>query len=86
MTALSIFFASEKDLYISADDNTLLSIAKSVTLLAETLMAESQNAMKWFSENKMMINPENFKLIVIQKGSQTIKSKQFFIENDVAVG
>ena len=49
-------------------------------------MAESQNAMKWFSENKMMINPENFKLIVIQKGSQTIKSKQFFIENDIAVG
>ena len=86
MTAFLIFFASEKDLYISADDNTLLSIAKSVTLLAETLMAESQNAMKWFSENKMMINPENFKLIVIQKGSQTIKSKQFFIENDVAVG
>ena len=35
-----------------ADDNALSSFAKSVTLLVEILMAESQNAIKWFSENK----------------------------------
>ena len=36
-----------------ADDNTLSSFAKSVTLLVEILMTESQNAIKWFSENKI---------------------------------
>ena len=60
-----------------ADDNTLSSFAKSVTLLLEILMTESQNAIKCFSENKMIVNPDKF----IQKGNQTSKLKQFLIEN-----
>ena len=67
-----------------ADDNTLSSFAKSVTLLVEILMAESQNAIKWFSENKMIVNPDKFKSIIIQKSNQTSKPKQFLIRNDVA--
>ena len=39
-----------------ADDNTLSSFAKSVTLLVEILTTESQNAIKWFSKNKMIVN------------------------------
>ena len=58
--------ASEQDF---ADDDTLSSFAKSVTLLVEILMAESQNAIKWFSENKMIVNPDKFKLIIIQKSN-----------------
>ena len=42
-------------------DNTLSSFAKSVTLLVEILMAESQNAVKRFSENKIFVNPDKFK-------------------------
>ena len=61
-------FASEKRLYINfADDDTLSSFVKSVTLLVEILMAESQNVVKWFSENKMIVNPDRFKSIIIQK-------------------
>ena len=61
-------FASEKRLYINfADDDTLSSFVKSVTLLVEMLMAESQNAIIWFSENKMIVNPDKFKSIIIQK-------------------
>ena len=60
-----------------ADDNTLSSFAKSVTLLLEILMTESQNAIKCFSENKMIVNPDKF----IQKGNQTSKLKQFLIGN-----
>ena len=56
-----------------ADDNTLSSFAKSATLLVEILMAESQNAIKWFSENKMMVNPDKFKSIIIQKSNQSTK-------------
>ena len=50
-----------------SDDNTLSSFAKSVTLLVEILMAEPQNAIKWFSENKMMVNPDKFKSILFKK-------------------
>ena len=39
------------------DDDTLSPFAKSITLLLEILMAESQIAIKLFSENKMIGNP-----------------------------
>ena len=48
-------------------------------------MAESQNAMKWLSENKMIVNPDKFKSIIIPKSDQTSKPKQFLIGNDVVV-
>ena len=56
-----------------ADDNTLSSLAKSATLLMEILMAESQNAIKWFSETKIMVNPDKFKSIIIEKSNQSTK-------------
>ena len=62
---------------------TIISFAKSVTLLVEILMAESQNAIKWFSENKMIVNPDKFKSVIVQKSSQTTKPKQFLIGNEV---
>ena len=30
-------------------------------------MTESHNAIKWFSENKVIVNPDKFKSIIIQK-------------------
>ena len=48
-----------------ADDNTLSSFGKSVMLLVEILMTESQNVIKWFSENKMIVNLDKFKSITI---------------------
>ena len=65
-----------------ADDNTL-PLSKSVTLLMKILMAESQNANKWFSESKMIVNPDKFKSIFIQKNNQTSKPKQFLIGSDI---
>ena len=29
-------------------------------------MAESQNAIKWFPENKIIVNPDEFKSVIIQ--------------------
>ena len=60
-----------------ADDITLSSFAKPIMLLVEVLMAESQNAIKWFSGNKMIVNPDKYKSIIIQKSNQTSKPKQF---------
>ena len=47
----------------------------------EILMAESQNAIKWFSENKTIVNSDKFKFIIIRKSHQTSKPKQFLIGN-----
>ena len=54
-----------------------------VTLLVEILVAKSQNAIKWFSENKMIVNPNKFKSIIIQKSNQTSKPKEILIGNSV---
>ena len=65
-----IFFCIRKaSVHNFGDGNTLLSFAKSVTLPVEILMAESQNAMKGFSENKIIVNPDKFKSIIIQKSN-----------------
>ena len=83
---LNLFFFCIKKVVIHnfANDNTVSSFAKFVTLLVEILMTESQNAIKWFSENKMIVNPDKFESITIQKSSQTSKPKQFLIGNEVA--
>ena len=62
-----------------ADDNTF---AKSVKFQVEILMAESENAIKWFSEKYIIVNPDKFKSITIQKSNQTSKPKQFLIGKD----
>ena len=78
-----LFSIREASVHNFADDNMLSSFAKYVTLLMEILMAESPNAIKWFSENKMIVNPDKFKSIIIQTSNQTSKPKQFLIGNDV---
>ena len=45
-------------------------------------MAESENAIKWFSEKYIIVNPDKFKSITIQKSNQTSKPKQFLIGKD----
>ena len=52
-------------------------------MLVEILTTESQSAIKWFSEDKMIVNPDKFKSVVIHKSSQTSKPKQFLTGNDV---
>ena len=51
-----------------ADDNTLLSVfTRTIHELVHLL-----TAIKWFSENKMIVNPNKFKAIVISKTNLTI--------------
>ena len=64
-----------------ADDNIPSSFIRSVKLLLEILIAESENATEWFSDNKMIVNPDKFKSIIIQK--KPIKQKTVLIGNNV---
>ena len=79
-------FVWEKHLYIIhnfADDNTLSSFAKSVKFLVEILMAESHNPIKWFSENKMIANPDKFKSVISSIVHEVIRGNfklHFFYE------
>ena len=50
-----------------ADDNTPSSFARSIKLLLEILIAESKNAIKWFSDNKTIVNPTNLNPLLFKK-------------------
>ena len=66
-----------------ADDNILSSFTSSVKLLLETLIAEFEYVIKCFSDNKIIVNPDKFKSITVQKSNQKVKAKQFLIQSDV---
>ena len=77
------YFASEKYLYIILLMIIHYHLQNLLRFLVEILTTESQNTIKWFSENKVIVNPDKFKSSFIYKSSQTSKPKQFFIGNDV---
>ena len=50
-----------------ADDDSLSNIAKTVDSLKQALGSECKLAIKWFHENKMIVNPDKFHTIVLDK-------------------
>ena len=50
-----------------ADDNSLSNITKTIDSLKQTLESECKLAIKWFHENKMIVDPDKFQVIVLHK-------------------
>ena len=50
-----------------ADDNTLSAWEETVSKLIETLKSESNIAIDWFTKNEMIINPDKFLPIILDK-------------------
>ena len=60
------------------DNNSLSAAAKTVTELKNTLQSESEVIINWFKNNKMIVNPEKFQAIILDKqkhdhSNETIK-------------
>ena len=60
----------KSQLYNFADDNTISAKANSTDDLLKILKEESESAVKWFRENNMIVNPEKFQPLVLQKGNK----------------
>ena len=73
---LSILVAS---VYNCADYNSLRNIAKTIDSLKKTLESERKVAIKWFHENKMIINPDKFQAIVLDKCRASNNEVKFII-------
>ena len=61
------FFVSSASMHNFADDNSLSAAAKAVTELKNTLQSESDVIINWFKDNKMIVNPEKFQAIILDK-------------------
>ena len=54
-------------LYNFADDNTLFAFAATVSRLIKILESEPEVVIDWFKKNKMVVNPDKFQAIILDK-------------------
>ena len=78
-------FVSSTSMYNFADDNSSSAAAKTVTELKNTLQSESKVIINWFKNNKMMVNSENLRAIILDKqkhdySNESIKSDNKAVE------
>ena len=66
-----------------ADDNTLPCFAKTVKHLINVLKEESEVAINRFSSNKMIVNPDKFKSIILTKNKSDDIPTGFSIGTDI---
>ena len=64
-----------------ADDDSLSATAKTDTELKNTLQSESEVIINWFKNNKMIVNPEKFQAIILDKQKHDYSNKTIKFDN-----
>ena len=64
-----------------ADDNTLFSWGETLSKLIGTLESESNIAIDWFTKNEMIINPDKFQAIILDKKKSNLTNIPLTIDN-----
>ena len=89
-----MFFINEEKLANFANDNTIYVAKRDLNELLRLLENESEKAIKWFSDNNMIVNPKKFQTIIMNRQNRSnhkccltinnaeIKSK----ESDIRLG
>ena len=67
------FWIKNAELHNFADDNTISCAENTLTKLIENLEQESHTAITWFRENSMIVNPDKFQSILIDRKHQNDK-------------
>ena len=79
------FLVSNVSMYNFPDYNTLPAIVKTVRELKNTLQSESEVVINWFKNNEMIVNPEKFQAIILDKQKHEnliIKQLRLFLLSD----
>ena len=61
------FFVSNVSLHNFADDNTLSAFAETILELIDILQSGSEIVIDWFKNNKIIVNPNKFQAILLDK-------------------
>ena len=75
------FFIEKASMHNLADDNTLSAWGERVSKLIDTLESESNIAIAWFTKNKMIINPDKFQAIILDKKKSNLTNIPLNIDN-----
>lgn len=77
-----LWFITEGEVCNYADDTTLYNSNKDLNILHNNIELDSANAINWFKMNKMKLNPDKCKLLVVGQKDHpvTVKVGDFVIE------
>ena len=64
-----------------ADDNTLSAWGETVSKVIDTSESESNIAFDWFTKNEMIINPDKFQAIILDKKKSNLTNTSLTIDN-----
>ena len=71
------FFIESSSIHNFADDNTLSAWANTISDLINKLESDSNIAIEWFKMNKMIVNPNKFQAIVLNKKRSDLANTNF---------
>ena len=75
-----ILFLENSDIINFADDNTVSAMANTIPDLLKILESESDVAIKWFQNNDMIVNPDKFQAIIVNKHSRLHESYKLKVD------
>ena len=75
------FFILIASVHNFADDNTLSAFAENVSKLINILQSESEVINDWLKENQMMVNPDKFHVIIIDKKKGDHTNENVVVDN-----
>ena len=73
------------ELYNFADDNTITSSSGTLSQLIKDLQSEGNNATDWFKMNNMIVNPEKFQAIIIDRKGQNNNPPEINIDGKKSI-
>ena len=73
----------KSQLYNFGDDNTISAVSKSTDDLLIILKNESELAVKWFRETNMIVNPDKFQALVLQKQDKNSRTNSLNVDNRI---
>ena len=77
------YFIKKAEVHNYADDNTLSSFSNSISNLISLLEEESNTAIRWLKEIKMIANPEKFHSIILTKDRSSNSGLEVKIANKI---
>ena len=70
------------NIYNVADGNTISVASKNRDTWIETLKNESESVVNWFRNNNMIVNPDKFQLMLLQKYTKKVIQEKLQINNN----
>ena len=75
------YFMKDAKLLNFVDDNTIATFSNSVDDLITDLQKKSENAIDWFRSNEMVVNPDKFQSILINRLGKLKDPSEVLIDN-----